>query len=78
MAVLIDGISKEDLEEVIVHARYGANNATIGSGWDIKELVRCEECKHYEKGGTCSRHGIRITMMPEDFCSSGKKKDDVL
>ena len=47
MSVIIN-TTKSELEEVIRYARIGANNCMIGDGWGINELVRCEDCKHWD------------------------------
>lgn len=46
---------------------------------DIVEVVRCKECKYYEIHKpsvtlNCERDGKLIPMMPDDFCSYGKRK----
>jgi len=52
MAVLIDGITKEHLEEILKYARHGANNAMLGHGLRIEEVAEigtgyeCFHCLH--------------------------------
>ena len=53
----------------------------------MKEIVFCEDCKHYEKvcgeykcfhpkqeSGWNSEGGEHLLMKPNDFCSYGDKK----
>lgn len=47
---------------------------------DVVEVVRCKECKYYEIHKpsvtlNCERDGKLIPMMPNDFCSYGKRKE---
>lgn len=47
---------------------------------DVVEVVRCKDCKHYEIHKpsvtlNCERDGRLIPMMPDDFCSYGKRKE---
>lgn len=48
MSVIINTTMSE-VESVIKYARYGANNCMIGNGWEIKELVRCKDCRFHEQ-----------------------------
>lgn len=52
---------------------------------DAEEVVRCKDCKYgdMEFEGKCylcranwHRDGSRRRMMPYEFCSSGKRRDD--
>lgn len=54
-------------------------------GVDAEEVVRCKDCKYgdMEFEGKCylcranwHRDGSRRRMMPYEFCSSGKRRDD--
>ncbi len=43
---------------------------------DVMEVVRCWECKHYNKPrlGFCEAHLVRV--HGDDFCSYGKKREE--
>lgn len=81
MSVIID-ISKSELEAVIKYARYGANNCMIGNGWEIKELVRCKDCKHWtevyqDRNGY--EHGYCEVLAVDNgsfFCAYGERKEE--
>ena len=40
---------------------------------DAVEVVRCVECRHYEKSGWCKLNDV--VMQSKDFCSYGERKD---
>lgn len=42
---------------------------------DAVPVVRCKECKYMEYMSTCTRNGIRISRVPNDYCSRGKKRE---
>ena len=47
---------------------------------DAVPVVRCKDCKHRTESGNCGhpRHrGILPSAYPFDFCSYGRRKDDV-
>jgi len=76
MSVIIDTTMSE-VKSVIKYARYGANNCMIGNGWEIKELVRCEDCKFNNR---CMLQGfVRdnavIPITDDWFCADGKRKE---
>lgn len=74
-------------------------DALLGLGWAIQEavefcdkirtadaveVVRCEDCKHWDCG-VCELHsekpnqynpGLEIEMFANDFCSYGERRDD--
>ena len=39
-------------------------------------IVRCKECKYMEYMSTCTKNGIRISRVPNDYCSRGVRKDE--
>lgn len=54
---------------------------------DVVEVVRCKDCKHYDKHGykICALHseqpdqfgaGVNIYMESDDFCSYGERRGD--
>ncbi len=54
---------------------------------DVVEVVRCKDCKHYDKHGykICTLHsepsdqfgaGVNIYMERDDFCSYGERRDN--
>ena len=79
MSVIIDA-TKSELEKVIRYARDGANNCMIGNGWEIKELVRCKDCKwSYDAiGGTFCSHGVCVDCVVYDdwFCPMGERRSE--
>ena len=86
MSVIIDTTMSE-VESVVKYARYGANNCMIGNGWEIKELVRCKDCKHWddvsitEKGHECNltngnKYKIRIATPSDWFCPMGERRSE--
>ena len=79
MSVIIDTTMSE-VESVMKYARYGANNCMIGNGWEIKELVRCKECRYWqphEKGiyGDCmyKANGYR---RADFFCADAERRSE--
>lgn len=67
-----DLISKAEVLQMIAAATLPAA--------DIVEVVRCKDCEHYETHKpsvtlNCERDGRLIPMMPNDFCSYGKRKE---
>lgn len=47
---------------------------------DAVPVVRCKDCKHRTETGNCGHprhHGILPSAYPFDFCSYGRRKDDV-
>ena len=47
MSVIIDTTMSE-VESLIRYARVGANNCMIANSWEVTDLVRCEECNHWD------------------------------
>lgn len=43
-------------------------------GTDTPEVIRCENCKHYDGKWLCKISGIP-SRKPGDFCSYGKRKE---
>ena len=47
---------------------------------DVVPVVRCKDCKHYEKDGSIYRcvdwKGLFGNCKPDDFCSYGERKDN--
>lgn len=43
---------------------------------DAVEVVRCGECRHYEKFGWCKLNDV--VMQSKDFCNYGERKDERL
>lgn len=43
------------------------------------ELVRCKDCKHWAMHSWCSRLAPfdKVYMGADDFCSKGKRRDEV-
>lgn len=48
---------------------------------DAVEVVRCKDCKYYQKTQACRYHsenelpfGFDVFMLPDDFCSYGERK----
>lgn len=77
MSVIID-TSMREVDALIKYARYGANNCMMGNGWEIKELVRCNECKHLgDNDGYyfCNAIGIAFGDKPDWFCADGERKE---
>ena len=78
MSVIID-TTMHEVEALIRYARIGANNCMIGHSWEIKELVRCKDCKwSYDAiGGTFCSHGVCVDCVVYDdwFCAGGERKD---
>ena len=82
MSVIID-TTKAEIEMAIKYARVGANNCMIGHTWEIEELVRCRDCKHYihsarDTIGNCDRNaisGIRFIVDEEWFCADGEWRE---
>lgn len=42
---------------------------------DAVSVVRCKDCRYFEYMSTCIRNGIRISRVPNDYCSRGKKRE---
>lgn len=40
------------------------------------QVVRCKDCKYMEYMSTCTKNGIRISRVPNDYCSRGVRKDE--
>ena len=79
MSVIID-TTKSELEAVIRYARDGANNCMIGNGWEIKELVRCKDCKHTFREDDheiwCAGRGSPCQLVaPDGFCDKGRRSE---
>ena len=77
MSIIID-TTKSELEEVIRYARYGANNCMIANSWEVKELVRCKDCKWSERTDLfllCGAWDARA-VDDNDFCSSGERRSE--
>ena len=83
MSVIIDTTMSE-VESVVKYARYGANNCMIGNGWEIKELVRCKDCKHgrrwYKHTGEmyveCKMDIDPIDRDSDFFCADGERRSE--
>ena len=89
MSVIIDTTMSE-VESVMKYARYGANNCMIGNGWEIKELVRCKDCKHrptLDEDGEpdfpdwrcpCQCDDYYYSLMPKDdwFCGNADRREE--
>ena len=47
---------------------------------DVVEVVRCKDCKHYEKWNDrtiiCHKQVAFLSMKPNDFCSYGERSTD--
>lgn len=43
---------------------------------DAVPVVRCKDCEHFEYMCTCTRNGIRISRVPNDYCSRGEKRNE--
>ena len=50
---------------------------------DAVTVVRCKDCKHYQKTQACRYHSenelpfdFDVFMCPNDFCSYGERKTD--
>lgn len=43
---------------------------------DAVQVVRCKDCKYMEYMSTCTKNGIRISRVPNDYCSRGVRKDE--
>ena len=41
---------------------------------DAVEVVRCKDCKHYDKRSDCCEV-IGFSCLPDNFCSYGERKD---
>ncbi len=46
---------------------------------DVVPVVRCRECKYFEKNPFCAGHWLcqrrrAMTMEPNDFCSYGERR----
>ena len=78
MSVIIDATMSE-VESVIKYARYGANNCMIGNSWEIKELVRCKDCRHRDPedhkcdSGEMERQGCPFKVADDYFCAYGER-----
>ena len=61
---------------------WGRNTITDVPTVDAVEVVRCKDCKHYERfNNACHCHkadenGTPIFVREDDFCSYGERKDD--
>lgn len=83
MSVIID-ITKSELEAVIRYARIGANNCMIANSWEVKELVRCKDCKsgrpwtykHTKEYVTCEVDCEPIDRDSDFFCAAGKRRSE--
>ena len=75
MSVIIDTTMSE-VESVMKYARYGANNCMIGNGWEIKELVRCKDCKYYGYHECFHGRGL-IAAFDNTFCSYAESITEV-
>lgn len=81
MSIIID-TTKSELEEVIRYARYGANNCMIANSWEVKELVRCKDCKsgrqykHTEEYVACEVDCEPIDRDSDFFCAYGKRRSE--
>lgn len=42
---------------------------------DVVEVVRCKDCEHY-KGEQSNCWLMRVKMLPNDFCSYGKRREE--
>lgn len=81
MSVIID-TTRSEIEAVIRYARDGANNCMIANSWEIKELVRCKDCKHYREADPahpdcdwCNRM-ICGTIRKGFFCADGERRSE--
>ena len=43
---------------------------------DAVPVVRCRDCRYFEYMSTCTRNGIRISRVPNDYCSRGKERQN--
>lgn len=81
MSVIIDATMSE-VESVIKYARYGANNCMIANSWEIKELVRCKDCKHgrpyihTKEYVACEVDCEPIDRDSDFFCADGKRRSE--
>ena len=81
MSVIIDATMSE-VESVIKYARYGANNCMIANSWEIKELVRCKDCKHgrlykwTDKYVECKMDVEPIDRDSNFFCADGERRSE--
>lgn len=81
MSVIID-TTKSELEAVIRYARDGANNCMIANSWEIKELVRCKDCKsgrpyiHTKEYVACEVDYEPIDRDSDFFCAYGKRRSE--
>ena len=67
------------------HLAHGPIDIDLGA--DVLQVVRCKDCKHYDKHGykICRLHselpdkyssGVNIYMERDDFCSYGERKEN--
>ena len=79
MSVIID-TTRSEIEAVIRYARDGANNCMIANSWEIKELVRCKDCRHRDPEdhkcdcGQLERAGCVFPVDDEYFCAYGEER----
>ena len=58
----------------------GGVSCKVQESEDKVSVIRCKDCKYYEIHKpritlNCERDGKLITMMPNDFCSYGERRE---
>ena len=74
-----EAIKKVDDGEITI----GEYERMINVLWDVEPVVRCKDCRYWQKSSLFSGHMVcryvvdcSVVRHDDDFCSRGERKDD--
>lgn len=63
--------------EVIMRIDYAASKGpeVVAHAEKVQDLVRCKDCKFYEKGHGCDLLDVFMLNMDDWFCADGERRE---